>query len=124
MLDNAYRTGCLASGKPCYQVIDKTVAHYLKQTAQPHETIRERLLKRGELPHGLQSGVFTLTPEECQKRPPATGECTTSHTVLPTRHMEDIWPYSRTEMTNKTITCNTIHSVFMERLSYVNTYVC
>ena len=45
MQDNAYINGCLICGKPYKQVTDETAASFLLQTAEPHETISERLLK-------------------------------------------------------------------------------
>ena len=63
MQDNANNTGCLVSGKPYEQVVDDIAVDYLHQTAQPHETINERLLKRRALKDGLQCGVFTFVPK-------------------------------------------------------------
>ena len=55
--------GCLVCGKPYEQVIDETAADCLCQTAQPHETIRERFLKRRAFIEGFQHGVFTFVPK-------------------------------------------------------------
>ena len=59
---NEWVTGCLVCGKPYDQVIEKTVADYLDQTAQPGETVRERQIKRNAFIDGVQSGVFTFIP--------------------------------------------------------------
>ena len=59
---NAYVTGCLVCGKPYKQVIEEAVADYLHQTAEPRETVRDRVLKRKAFIDGLQSGVFTSVP--------------------------------------------------------------
>ena len=53
----------------------------------------------------------------CSKLPPATDKHTTSPTIVPKmRQREDFCPYSRTEMTTKTITSSTIHYVFYENI--------
>ena len=59
---NEWVTGCLICGKSYDQVIEKTVADYLIQTAQPGETVRERQIKRNAFIDGIQSGVFTFIP--------------------------------------------------------------
>ena len=46
MRENSNNTGFLVCGKPYEQATDETAADYLYQTAQPHETIRDRLSKR------------------------------------------------------------------------------
>ena len=56
---NAYITGCLVCAKPSEQVIEATVVKYLHQTAEPRESIKDRVLKRDAFVDGLQSGVFT-----------------------------------------------------------------
>ena len=66
---NEWVTGCLACGKSYDQVIQKTVADYLNQTAQPGETVRERQIKRNIFIDGIQSEVFTfLPPAACDVR--------------------------------------------------------
>ena len=62
MENNAYVTGCLVCRKPYKQVIEETVAHYLHQTAQPVETVRDRVLKRNASTDGLQRSAFTFLP--------------------------------------------------------------
>ena len=62
MQDNANITGCFGCGKPYEQVIGQTAANYLYQTAQPHETLRERLIKRRGFIDELQCGVLTFIP--------------------------------------------------------------
>ena len=62
MQDNAYVTGYLICGKPYEEVICETAADYLHQTAEPHETLRERILKRRVFQDGLQCGVFFSVP--------------------------------------------------------------
>ena len=60
---NEWATGCLVCEKSYDQVIEETVADYLDQTAQPGETVRERLIKRNAFIDGVQSGVFNfITP--------------------------------------------------------------
>ena len=59
---NEWVTGCLVCGTFYDQVIEETVADYLKQTTQPGETVRERQIKRKALIDGIQSGVFTFLP--------------------------------------------------------------
>ena len=59
---NAYVTACLVCGKPYEQMIEKAVADYLHQTAEPGKTLRGRVLKRKAFLDGIQSGVFTFVP--------------------------------------------------------------
>ena len=59
---NEWVTGCLVCRKPCDQVIEETVADYLKQREQPGETVRERQITRNVFVDGIQSGVFTFLP--------------------------------------------------------------
>ena len=57
---NAHFTGCLVCSKPKELVIEEAVADYLHQTAEPGETVRDRVLKRKAFLDELQSGVFTF----------------------------------------------------------------
>ena len=59
---NAHVTGCLVCGKPYEQLIEEAVADYLHQTAEPGETVRDRVSKRKAFLDGLESGVFTFVP--------------------------------------------------------------
>ena len=74
MQDDANITGCLVCGKPYEQVIDDTAADYLYQTAQTHETIRERLLKHRAFTDGLQCGVFTFLLRGMSQAPACDGQ--------------------------------------------------
>ena len=107
----AYITDCVVRGKPSKQVIKETIAKYLQQTAETHETIRKRLVKCRALFDGCQCGAFTFVPGEGRKLPPATDEHFTlrNDEHLPTmRHSQDSCPFSRREITIKTITRTTI----------------
>ena len=59
---NGWVTACLVCGKSYDQIIEKTVADYLNQTAQAGETVRERQIKRNAFIDGIHSGVFTFLP--------------------------------------------------------------
>ena len=59
---NEWVTGCLVCGKSYDQVIEEAVVDYLKQTAQPGETVRESQNKRNASIDGIQSRVFTFLP--------------------------------------------------------------
>ena len=72
----AYLTGCFVCGQGYDQVNEETVADYLHQTAKPIETVRDRVLKHNEIIDGLQSGVFTVVPEESRRLPPVTAKST------------------------------------------------
>ena len=52
--DNAYITGRLVCGKHYNQVIEHTIAGCLEQPAEPHRTIRQRLLENREFLERLQ----------------------------------------------------------------------
>ena len=58
----AYVTGCLLCGKSYDQVIEKTVAYYLHQTAEQGEAVMDRVSKHNAFLDGLQSGVSTFKP--------------------------------------------------------------
>ena len=59
---NEWVTGCLVCGNSYYQVIEKTVANYFSQTAQPGETVRQRQIKRNAFIYGIQSGLLNFLP--------------------------------------------------------------
>ena len=93
-------TGCLVCRKSYDQVIEKTVADYLSQTAQPGETVRERQIKRNAFIDGFQSGVFTFLPPGL----PVTAWSTPLITLDKTRARRDmLCPYSKIK-TDKTPT--------------------
>ena len=69
MRNNAYVMGCLLCGKPYEQVIEERVAEYLHQTAEPADSVRDRVSKR----NSLQGGVFTFVRREVSQA--AACEC-------------------------------------------------
>ena len=96
---NEWVTSCLVCGKSYDQVIEKTVADYLDQTAQPGETVRERQIKRNAFIGGIQSGVSTFIPRECRRLPPVTAWYTPSTTMGNTQAPRDMpRPYLKTKL--------------------------
>ena len=59
---NEWVTGSLVCGKSYDQVVEETVSDYLKQTAQPGETVRQRQINSNAFVDVIQSGVFTFLP--------------------------------------------------------------
>ena len=62
MKSNAHVTGCVVCAKPYEHVIEETVADYLRQTIEPGENVRDRIVKRSAFLGDLHSGVFTFLP--------------------------------------------------------------
>ena len=60
---NANVTGCLVSGKSYEQLIEEAVEDYLQHTAEPSQTIRDKVSERKAFLDGQQSGVFTFVPK-------------------------------------------------------------
>ena len=97
---NEWVMGCLVCGKSYDQVIEKTVAADLNQTAPPGETVRESQVKIKAFFDGIQRGVFNFPPRECRRLPPVTASFT------PLITMDKNWacrdtrcPYSKIRLT-------------------------